>query len=204
MLNVCHAESAKLKHHHHHHEDAPLLPNPHSNLGPEERFARLLMVLEAQFGANIAPLERPRLPPHLLPNGALPNGKSASPAATTKSEAEHEESKLKEEDQSREDVDEDRIASLEAAELARLQALGIPVPGIEIKVDKHIARVWLENLDVECSNPVLRDRVRVVVERAVETVASMWAEGPPSASATNGSGKQGLHDTKGAEVETNA
>lgn len=158
------------------------------------------MVLEAQFGSNIAPLERPRLPPHLVPNGALTNGKSGS----MKSEAEHDELTLKEEEESHEDGGEDRLATLEAAELARLRALGIPVPGIEIKVDKHIARVWLENLDVECSNPVLRDRVRVVVERAVETVAGMWAEGPPSASAVNGSGKEGVHDTKGAEAEITA
>jgi cleavage and polyadenylation specificity factor subunit 3 len=54
--------------------------------------------------------------------------------------------------------------------------MGIPVPGIEIKVDKHVARVWLEDLEVECANPVLRDRIRVVVERAVETVAGLWAE----------------------------
>ena len=51
----------------------------------------------------------------------------------------------------------------------------IPVPGIEIKVDKHIARVWLETLEVECTYPVLRDRVRVVVERAAETVAGLWS-----------------------------
>jgi hypothetical protein len=35
---------------------------------------------------------------------------------------------------------------------------------------KHIARVWLEDLEVECANAVLRDRIRVVVERAIETV----------------------------------
>jgi hypothetical protein len=36
------------------------------------------------------------------------------------------------------------------------------------RVDKHIARVWLEDLEVECANAVLRDRIRVVVERALK------------------------------------
>lgn len=48
------------------------------------------------------------------------------------------------------------------------------MPGLEIRVDKHVARVWLETLEVECGSAVLRDRVRVVVERAVETVAGLW------------------------------
>lgn len=86
------------------------------------------MILEAQFGDNIAPIEHPKL---------------------------------------------DTTENDETAELARLHALGIPVPGIEIKVDKHLARVWLETLEVECGYSVLRDRVKVVVERAVETVAGL-------------------------------
>jgi cleavage and polyadenylation specificity factor subunit 3 len=94
--------------------------------------------------------------------------------------------------------DEATIAKLEAAELARLQANGIPVPGIEIKVDKHVARVWLEDLEVECANAVLRDRVRVVIERAVETVASMWSLNS-STTATNGDVV-----SKGLEVEAKA
>lgn len=49
------------------------------------------------------------------------------------------------------------------------------MPGLEIRVDKHVARVWLETLEVECGYAVLRDRVRVVVERAVETVAGLWS-----------------------------
>lgn len=63
---------------------------------------------------------------------------------------------------------------MEAAELKRLHSMGIPVPGLEIKVDKHVARVWLENLAVECEYGVLRDRVKAVVERAGETVAPLW------------------------------
>jgi cleavage and polyadenylation specificity factor subunit 3 len=47
---------------------------------------------------------------------------------------------------------------------------------MEIKIDKHVARVWLEDLEVNCSYAVLRDRVRVVFECAVETAASIWTE----------------------------
>ncbi|KAG0153838.1 hypothetical protein PDIDSM_1217 [Penicillium digitatum] len=146
-------QSAKNKHHHHHHDDddveIPSLPNPHSQSGPQERLARMLMMLEAQFGGdNIGPIERPRVPADLA-LGPQEDG---------------------------EEMNEERIAEIEAAELDRLITMVFPVPGIEIRVDKHIARVWLEDLEVECVNPVLRDRIRVVVERAVETVAGLWAE----------------------------
>ncbi|KAJ6118107.1 Pre-mRNA 3'-end-processing endonuclease polyadenylation factor C-term [Penicillium samsonianum] len=146
-------QSAKNKHHHHHHgEDdmeIPSLPNPHSHSGPQERLARMLMMLEAQFGGdNIGPIERPRVPADLA-LGPQEDG---------------------------EEMNEERIADIEAAELDRLITMGVPVPGIEIRVDKHIARVWLEDLEVECANAVLRDRIRVVVERAIETVAGLWAE----------------------------
>ncbi|KGO74963.1 Pre-mRNA 3'-end-processing endonuclease polyadenylation factor C-term [Penicillium italicum] len=146
-------QSAKNKHHHHHHDDddmeIPSLPNPHSQSGPQERLARMLMMLEAQFGGdNIGPIERPRVPADLA-LGPQEDG---------------------------EEMNEERIADIEAAELDCLITMGVPVPGIEIRVDKHIARVWLEDLEVECANPVLRDRIRVVVERAIETVAGLWAE----------------------------
>ncbi|KAB8272222.1 beta-lactamase-like protein [Aspergillus minisclerotigenes] len=188
-------QSAKQKHHHHHHHDTLELPNPHSQLGSEERFARLLMMLEAQFGSDISPIERPRLPTTQLTNGAAKNETSAQLSAA--------EQTLKDE----EEDDDESLAELEAAELARLHALGIPVPGIEIRVDKHIARVWLEDLEVECANAVMRDRVRVVIERAVETVASMWAEGPPPATVTNGETKEKLKDvlaSNGAEIDATA
>lgn len=75
------------------------------------------------------------------------------------------------------DEAESERADLEAEELERLHSIGIPVPGVEITVDKHIAKVWLETLEVECSYGVLRDRVKAVVERAVETVAPLWGQG---------------------------
>ncbi|KAE8373121.1 beta-lactamase-like protein [Aspergillus bertholletiae] len=186
-------QSAKQKHHHHHHDHDTLeLPNPHSQLDPEERFARLLMMLEAQFGSDISPIERPRLPSTQLTNGAAKNETSTQMVAAEQTPKEEEED------------DDETLAELEAAELARLHALGIPVPGIEIRVDKHVARVWLEDLEVECANAVMRDRVRVVIERAVETVASMWAEGPPSATVTNGETKEKLKEvltSNGAEID---
>ena len=164
--NDCFIESAKNKHYHHHHhgdEDVPAARNPHAYVSPEDRLTRLLMMLEAQFGSEIAPIERPRVSADLV-NGTT---------------------------ETTEDIKEERIADIESAELDRLHALGIPVPGLEIKVDKHVARVWLENLDVECANAVLRDRVRVVVERAVETVAGLWAPTsmPKEAVVSNGSAK---------------
>lgn len=113
------------------------------------------MVLEAQFGPNIAPIERPKV------NRPAP-AKEETDVGTPAPKAEEE-------------PDERELEGLEEAELARLHALGIPVPGIEIKVDKHVARVWLETLEVECGYSVLRDRLRVVVERAVETVADLWS-----------------------------
>lgn len=70
----------------------------------------------------------------------------------------------------------DTDAQREAAELRRLHAAGIPVPGIEIRVDRLVARVWLEDLRVECESEILRRRVEVVVERAAGVVAPMWDE----------------------------
>lgn len=125
------SESAKLKHHHHHHSDLEL-PNPHAHQGPEETFENLLMMLEAQFGSNIAPIERPRIPSGIRANRTTKADPSVSAAVKTKSVAAGETPAESQEDESTEEI--------EAAELARLQALGIPYPGIEIKVDKHVAR----------------------------------------------------------------
>ncbi|CRG91928.1 Endoribonuclease ysh1 [Talaromyces islandicus] len=143
------------KHHHDHAHDESGVESTHRNFNPHERFAQLLMILEAQFGETVTPIERPRLSTQAASNGT----------ATEPSAAEEEPV-----------LSADELAKAEAAELARLHALGIPFPGVEIKVDSHVARVYLEDLEVECPNTVLRDRIRVVLERAVETVASMWTE----------------------------
>lgn len=129
-------------------------------MSSHERFAQLLMILEAQFGDTMTPIEKPRLASKL----STQNGTNA------------EGDKDAEEEEEENIISEEELAEAESGELSRLHALGIPFPGVEIKIDKHVARVWLEDLEVDCSYAVLRDRVRVVLERAVETVASMWTE----------------------------
>ncbi|KAF2123452.1 Metallo-hydrolase/oxidoreductase [Dothidotthia symphoricarpi CBS 119687] len=139
------------QHSHHHHPEKPpqqhlphrfKAPHPHHATDPATRLARLLLFLEAQFGADaVSPLALPRTSSSL----------SQSPSPTN--------SELTPEDK---------------LELRRLHQLGIPVPGIEIKFDRFVARVWLEDLDVECENKPLRARVKAVVERGVETVSGLW------------------------------
>ncbi|KAF7195733.1 Endoribonuclease YSH1 [Pseudocercospora fuligena] len=125
--------------------------NPHANITPEDRLNRLFMFLEAQFGEeSITPIAKPKLP-------------AIEP--TTNGQVDAEEAN---------EVDAVDIEKKEANELARLHGLGIPVPGLEIKVDKSVAKVWLERLEVECANKTFGDRVRAVVERAVETIAPIW------------------------------
>ncbi|KAK1056990.1 endoribonuclease ysh1, partial [Friedmanniomyces endolithicus] len=122
--------------------------NPHANLTPEERLNRLFMFLEAQFGEDaLSPLPYPR-PQN--PTSTTTNGTPQPPTSV-----------------------EDDKATIHA-ELARLHSIGIPVPGLEIRVDKLVARVWLEGLEVECGNKTLGDRVRAVVERGCGTVAPLW------------------------------
>jgi len=66
------------------------------------------------------------------------------------------------------------IEKAQAVELDRLHKAGIPVPGLEIRVDKAVVKVWLETLEVEGGTRSLADRVRAVVERAVEIIAPLW------------------------------
>jgi cleavage and polyadenylation specificity factor subunit 3 len=111
------------------------------------------MFLEAQFGADaFTVIEKPKLT-------GITASKESSPGS--------------EDDGSDSEAD---LREMENAELERLHGLGIPVPGIEIKVDKMVARVWLEDLDVECANRAFGDRVRAVVDRAVEVVAPLFQQ----------------------------
>ena len=144
-------QSSKAHSHNHVHHGS----NPHANISPEQRFSRLCMFLEAQFG----PLVRPITHPHLM----LKPPKPETDANGIKREHGEDE------------FGEDEMRDLEAEEIERLHNIGIPVPGVEIRVDKHVAKVWLETLEVECVNQVLKDRVKAVVERAVETVAPLWS-----------------------------
>lgn len=176
------AQNSKHSHDHHSHDhngdggDGFKLParNLHAHVTPEERLERLFMFLEAQFGAeNVSPIAEPKLPP--VPsstdakktNGDDDSKKEEAPAA------DGEDAKMEDEG----DDEEEEKKLLEArkrAELERLHRLGIPVPGVAIKVDKMSAKVWLEDLEVECNHKAFGDRVRSVTERAVETIAPLW------------------------------
>jgi cleavage and polyadenylation specificity factor subunit 3 len=146
----------------HSHSAAPAEQNPYANNAPAERLERLLMFLEAQFGSEVSPIARPKIP--------------SKPKAVSMSSGESNGVKIEaDEDDDMADSDED-LEKAEAEELLRLHRLGIPVPGVEIKVDKHVATVWLETLEVECSYGLLKARVQAVVERAVETVAPLWVQ----------------------------
>ncbi|EME47614.1 hypothetical protein DOTSEDRAFT_146416 [Dothistroma septosporum NZE10] len=142
-------QSSQLHDHSHHDKksNGNLKRNPHANLTAEEKLNRLFMFLEAQFGEEaITPIEKP---------------KRLEPAATHGETAEVEMYETTEE-------------KMEAREVARLHAAGVPVPGLEIRVDQHRAKVWLEKLEVECANSALKARIKAVVERAVEVVAPLW------------------------------
>ncbi|TKX22840.1 hypothetical protein C1H76_4874 [Elsinoe australis] len=133
------------KSHSHSHNHDSKRRNLHANLEPQERLSRLCMFLESHFGSDsITPIEKPRL------------------AANLVAEDEDEVTKQK------------KLAQAEVAEMERLHGLGIPVPGLEIRIEKLVAKVWLENLEVECATRSFKDRVQAVVERASEVVRSIW------------------------------
>lgn len=143
--------SAHSHDHSHSHEDEDhkmsdaLHPLAAQTLTPAEKLSRLFMFLEAQFGEHaIQPIAEPK-----LPSNALGNGEEG------------------------EEVDSVAQEKAQAAELARLHALGIPVPGLLITVDKSVAKVWLEGLEVECANRSLGERVRAVCERGVEVLGEV-------------------------------
>ena len=114
------------------------------------------MFLEAQFGPQITPITHPKLPTKQPKPATNADGIKSEPGDDYEPE--------------------DELVDLEGEEMERLHSIGIPVPGVEIRFDKHVVKVWLETLEVECVSPVLRERVKAVVERAVETVAPLWAQ----------------------------
>lgn len=158
-------QSSKMNNHSHEHDhfgdsaaDATFIPNgldtiprenPYCNLSPQQKLNRLFLFLEAQFGEDaITPIEQPKIAPHTDEvNGDVKDEDDVAPQAAL------------------------------ATELARLHALGIPVPGLKVKVDKMIATVWLEKMEVEGGEGAAKsflDRVKAVVDRAVDTIAPMW------------------------------
>jgi cleavage and polyadenylation specificity factor subunit 3 len=131
--------------------------NPHHSASPEERLERLLWFLEAQFGQdNVAPVTIPKLP--------------AVEDAEEKVKKDEGDDAMKTE----EDGEDTQLQERQQKEIDRLHKIGIPVPGVSIKVDRMNATVWLEDLEVESNNKVFADRVRAVVERAVEVTAPLW------------------------------
>ncbi|KAI0205696.1 cleavage and polyadenylation specifity factor [Astrocystis sublimbata] len=154
------------KHSHSHGDELPSR-NPHANLTPQEKLERLFLFLEAQFGADaVAPEPTPKLPP--LAKDKKPKKSNDDEDDAADSDASMELSDDEEE--------EERLKELrEKTELERLHKIGIPVPGITITVDKMVATVYLEDLEVVCSHRIFADRVRAVVERAVEIIAPLWA-----------------------------
>ena len=135
--------------------DKLLGTNPHAKPSPEERLERLLWFLEAQFGAdNVAPVETPK----------LPAAEATDPAEET----------VAGDDAMEVDGDGEGFSDRQRKEIERLHKIGIPVPGVSIKVDRMTATVWLEDLEVDSNNKVFADRVRAVVERAVEVTAPLW------------------------------
>lgn len=151
--------------HSHSHDHTPLPEsNPHAQLSAEDRLERLMWFLEAQFGAdNVSPIAAPKLP-------SLP-----TPAPSDEGAAAAEESEAMDVEKTEADAEEQESQeSRERKEIERLHKLGIPVPGVKVSVDKMSASIWLEDLEVESNNKVFADRVRAVVERAVEVTAPLW------------------------------
>ena len=144
------------KHTHVHARDEGAV-NPHAKPSPADRLERLLWFLEAQFGAdNVDPVEMPKLPPApvVAKTEGEEEGKDGEAMDTTEDDSDEKEREFK--------------------EIERLHKIGIPVPGVSIAADKMKATVWLEDLTVESNNKVFADRVRAVVERAVEVTAPLW------------------------------
>ncbi|KAI0484456.1 beta-lactamase-like protein [Xylariaceae sp. FL0804] len=165
--------------HSHSHAPSQELParNPHAGLSPQERLERLFLFLEAQFGADaVAPVATPKLEP-LAKKDSSGNKKArkeagAEPDDDDDDDGEDDDASMELSDDGEE---EERLLELrQRAEVERLHRLGIPVPGVTIKVDKMVATVWLEDLQVECAQKVFADRVKAVVERAAEVTAPLW------------------------------
>ncbi|OHE97069.1 metallo-beta-lactamase superfamily protein [Colletotrichum orchidophilum] len=152
----------------HSHDHAPkdLPKNPHASVPATERLERFLMFLEAQFGAdNVNPVAEPRLPPQPEHVAAPTKAIKADDASDASMDVSDDEEGAEQEK---------KLEARRRAEIERLLKLGIPVPGIRIKVDKMEAVVWLEDLEVECSHKAFADRVRRVCEHAAEVTAPLW------------------------------
>ncbi|RPB20469.1 Metallo-hydrolase/oxidoreductase [Terfezia boudieri ATCC MYA-4762] len=139
----------------------------HAHISPQTRLERILHSLEEQFGDCVTPIEDlTLLPPSYLPST---NTKTITDGEDVKKEEDGDEMDTK-----------TREIAIEAAR-KRLAKLGLTCPGVEVRVDEHVAKVWFEGLDVECKLDSLRMRLKTLVERAVEGVAPLvdlgWGNG---------------------------
>ncbi|KAI2480012.1 Endoribonuclease YSH1 [Pyrenophora tritici-repentis] len=149
-------------------------PHPHHTPDPSTRLARLFLFLEAQFGEEaVRPITLPRNSTTTATANGTPAAAPSPPPSDTKFLSSVAGLPLSNDGDDMPDVD-DQLSAQDRAELKRLHHLGIPVPGVEIKFDRFVAKVWLEDLEVECANNALRARVKAVVERGVETVSGLW------------------------------
>ncbi|KAI2632298.1 beta-lactamase-like protein [Hypoxylon sp. NC1633] len=150
--------------HSHSHSHGQTARNLHTNSSSEERLERLFLFLEAQFGSDaLAPVATPKLPPltkDKKPKEPEEDDDAASDASMELSDDGEEEERL--------------LELRRKTELDRLHKIGLPVPGVSIKVDKMVATIWLEDLEVECNHKAFADRVKAVVERAIEVTAPLW------------------------------
>ncbi|PHH83115.1 hypothetical protein CDD82_3525 [Ophiocordyceps australis] len=153
-------------------------PNPHANCSPAQRLERLFWFLEAQFGAdNVSPVETPKLPLDDEDDDDDDSSKNnvAKPEKTDDDGIEEQNGTAPGDDSNHQDKNNDDLDTRHSREIQRLHKLGIPVPGVRIQVDKMVATVWLETLEVESNNKIFADRVKAIMERAVEVTAPLWA-----------------------------
>lgn len=144
---------------------------------------RLCTLLEAQFGEdNIAPLKIPKR--WYDPSSMSAFGGNANTEAVQSSLRKLKiSSNADPEATMNGDMDLDDAIEFTAEEKAllqdpevqneikRLHGQGIVVPGFEVRCDKAVARVWLEDLSVECEGSrVWKERVAAVVKGAAGTV----------------------------------
>jgi len=157
-----------------------------------DALARLCALLEAQFGAdNVAPVAVPR--PWFVPASMSAFGPKAPAAEALRSamrglKLEAERGGLVNGDGDGEaEVDaglsEDEKALLKTpevqSEIERLHRAGVLIPGFEVRSDKAVARVWLEDLSVESEGSrVWKDRVQAVVKGAAGVA---WGTGASTA-----------------------
>lgn len=131
----------------HSHSPSPVPPQPHALPDAHARLEAFLMFLRTQFGDDAVTLL------------------SSTPSAADDSDSGIDEG----------EDDTQKSGRRRRAEQERLHRLGVPVAGVAVRVDNKLeARVWLEDLEVECANRVFADRVRAVVERACEVTAPLW------------------------------